>query len=521
MTTSRKPLIVGVSVGIAALAGFFAWLAWFNGSVISRAFLTSGRGGIIFTVGIIAILAAVVLAIVAFQNGRKGAGWLAIITSFIIAFFIVLGWFRIGYDTDHKYAQDIKTTKDASLSYDDRTPYEVATASAAQNLESTNGELQNSKHLADEGDHGTWDALIVKRGNGQGYESIQTLDAPLYGQVGRNNVKFCKFDANAKLRLGGFFPHNNLNRAVLNKVPLNVTFYSDDAYGYCTDNTPYVAVPLQQVHGLYAPTWSAYGVAVYNGKTGQVAVYTTVKAVDRIPGPTYPITLSDSQRGGLSATGSYADHFFGRVGYNPSSSNADIQLRVSNSEKTAYVTPLNPKGSSKSIVGTVSVGSKFTGSNKRNPLMLNKLSDEKSFPSISAQEQQIQNNYSNLNGFANSNGGFEFFEVVPGKDGTWTASIGRNQTILYRATLKQENGALTISLYDANGDLIHGLNNTDGTDTNTGTDDGTGSGTATIPGDFSNMTTDQVQQLVQQGVAELAKRAGENSTPTATATPSK
>lgn len=507
MYESRTPYFIGGGIITALVLGFFGWLTWFNGSVAFRGFFTSGRSGVIFTFGVILIIILVIGAIIAGgYNGWVSFG-LGVAAAAVLAV-CIFGWVRLAYDTDHKYASDIKTTKNTTLSYDDRTPYEVADSSASQNMENTTGELQNIKHLADESDHGTWNSLVVRRGFAQGYESLQTLDAPLYGEVNRNSVNFCKFNPSAKLRLGGGLPRNNLDRAILFQVPLNVTFHQEDAYGYCKDKTPYVVVPLQQVHGIYAPTWDAYGVAVYNGKTGKINVLTDVKSIASIPGPTYPITLSQSQREGLSATGSFADHWTGRVGYEPSSDNTDIQLRLSDSDKTAYVTPLNPKGSSQSIVGTVSINSKFTGSGKRNPISLNALSNAKTLPSISAQEQLIQNSYSNLNGFANSNGGFKFFEVIPGKDGKWTASIGRNQSIIYRATIEQKGGNTVVSLYDADGNLIHGLKNVDGTDSNTGTHDGDNDSTITVPGNLDEMSTQQLQELGKQVLDELAQRAG-------------
>ena len=36
--------------------------------------------------------------------------------------------------------------------------------------------------------------------------------------------------------------------------------------------------------------------------------------------------------------------------------------------------------------------------------------------------------------------GLTVFEVVPGPDGTWVASIGKNQSILYRASIDPEGG---------------------------------------------------------------------------------
>jgi hypothetical protein len=502
--SSKLPVIVTI-VTLAVFVGFIAWLSWFNGSVIVRGLFTSGRGGWIFIIGFVLLLAAIIFALVSYDSKRVAQGTLAVVAAVGIFAVIIIGWVRIGYDTAKQYAVDINTSENAVNSYGARAPYEVAQASATRNLQDTRGDVQGTKSLADQSEHGTWNTLVVRRGFAQGYESLQTLDLPLYGTPSNSAVQLCKFDTDATLRLGGAFPHNNLSREILQQVPLNVTLMQQDAYGSCSDGTPYVIVPLKQVEGFYAPTWTSYGVAIYNGKTGDVSIYTKADDISKIHGPTYPLTLADQQRAALGATGGLWDYKFGRTGYEASSSNTEVQLRnVDSGTDTTYVTALTPKGASANIVGFVSVDAQFAKSMTRNKLELNKLSGDNTYDAISTQVDNIKTSYSNLTGWVT---GLEIFEVTPGENGSWVASIGKSQSVLYRAIISEVDGITFYELYDKDGNLIPdatsgGTTNTDGnTDSGTGTPIDLPAGT-----DLSSLTNDQLKQLGQEIVNEYAAR---------------
>jgi len=523
-SSSRSAGFVGGIFALAAVIGI-GWLFWWVwGPTVAHTFGASWRGGWLFLLGVVLVIGLALVATFIYEQS-PGLAVVAIIAALGITAVVITGWVRINYDTGHKYAEDIKKSSEI-VSYDQRVPYEVAQASASQNMKNVTGELQESKHLADAGEHGTWDALVIRRGWAQGYEAVQTLNAPLFGSVNDKDASFCKFNRDAQLRIGGGLPHNNLSKAALSKVPLNVNFDRSDVYAYCDGDTPLVVVPMKQVSGWYAPTWKAWGIVVYNGKTGALNAYNKVSDVEKFEGPTYPISLAAQQRDGLDSTGSFSDHWFKRVGYNASSDNPDAQLRVYDSTDSAYVTALNPKGSSQSIVGTVSVDSKFTGSGKRNPLELDTLGNSHTLPSINSQQQTIGNTYSNLNGFAVSpdKGGYEFYEIVPGKNGAWTASIGRNLSILYRATVEVKDGSTVVTLYDANGDKVDGLGNGSTDQSEGNTNDSDNGGTVTVPlpegaKSLSDLSDAQLQELGQNVIKELGKRANQTPEATASATP--
>ena len=502
---SSTGAVIGTIVTLVVLGGFFGWLSWFNGSVIVRGLFTSGRGAWIFVIGFVLLAVAVIVALVFHEMDRFIQVTLAVVVALAVLAAIITGWVRIGYDTATQYTADIETSENATNSYGPRSPFEVAQASATRNLQDTRGDVQGTKSLADQSDHGTWNTLVVRRGFAQGYESLQTLDLPLYGSPSNSQVELCKFDTDAKLRLGGFFPSNNLSREILQQVPLNVTLMPDDAYGYCDDGTPYVVAPLKQVEGFYAPTWNSYGVATYNGKTGDIEIFTDAKDVSEIPGPTYPISLADQQRAALGATGGLWDYKFGRVGYDASASNTEIQLRDAGegTTDTTYVTALAPKGASASIVGFVGVDAQFTESMTRNKLELNKLSGENTYDAISTQEDNIKTSYTNLTGWAT---GLEIFEITPGENGSWVASIGKSQAVLYRAIISEVDGSTVYELYDKEGNLVPDA--TSGSSPDAGDDEGT---PIDLPAgtDLSDLTDEQLQQLGQEIMDEYANRLAE------------
>jgi len=498
--TSKKSSvgkIVGLSVLAGLLIGFFIWLSWFNGAVIFRGLFTAGRGGWIFFIGIVLTLIAVTVSAISFTRKHFLLAALTFLTGVTILILLIMGWVRIGYDTDKQYVADLEVTKNQVDSYEPRAPYDVAVASASRNLQDTRGDVQATKSLADQSTNGTWNTLVVRRGFAQGYESLQTLDLPLYGSPSNSQVDLCKFDKRSELRLGGGFPHNNLDRAILNIAPLDVTFENDDVYGYCVDKTPYVVVPLKKVEGFYAPTWNVYGVALYNGKSGALKVYTQAKDIRKIPGPTYPISLAAQQSGALGATGDLWDYNYGRVGYDASQNNTEVQLRkAKDGRNTTYVTALCPKGASSSIVGFVGVDAHFQGQH-RNKLVLNKLSGSHTYDAISTQEDNIKTSYANLTGWAT---GLEIFEVTPGIDGSWVASIGKSQSVLYRAVISEVKGHTVYKLYDKDGNLIPDA--TSGDAPTEGTPVQLPAGT-----ELPTLSDEQLQQLGQEILKELGARA--------------
>jgi hypothetical protein len=453
---------------------------------------------IFIIVGLIALVAAMVLESV-------GAGVVTVIAALaIIGVGIVTP-----YNNARQYVASTNVVEEDVPSFDGRAPYRVASLSARSNLQDATGEAQATKSLAGEGDTGQWNTLVQKRGWFQGYESAQSIETPLYGSVKSKDVQLCEFNPNAKLRFGGSVPSNNLSRAILGSTPLNVNFSKSDVYSYCDGDTPKVVTPLKKISGFPFASWTAYGVAEYDGKTNQVTIYTDADDIAEIPGPVYPATLAEDTREGYKAVGGFLPYIQGQgsAGYEDTSddaedpnsgNNTEFSLRAEDGNDVFYVTPLTPRGNSVSITGLATVDNRTITSGERNPVTIYKLSGDEARKSNSSVADGIKTTYSWLPDWAS---GLEIFEIVPGADGTWTASIGRNQSVAYRATVDSDGTAV---LYDSSGNE---LTRTSGNDE--GNDEGETTDTPAAPADsdLTTLTPAQLRELAGRVLDELEQRA--------------
>lgn len=489
--------------GVAALGTIF----WFWGDQLLRFFFTYGRGDILFVVLILGFIGAVSAAAKFFYDDNRTFGWGSVLAAVLLIGTLIFLWFRVAYDNGRNYIDDAQTNETASNSYVERAPQQVAIASAARNLQETVGTVGITKSVADEGEFGLWNTIVTRPGIGVGYESVQAVDVPLYGTVPSSNVALCTFDyEEANHRLAGALPQNNLARLIYQNTPLSVGFDGADMYGYCAEDTPYVVVPLQQVHGFYAAEWTVYGVAQYNGSTGELRILTDVEDVADIPGPTYPMSMAERQRGAMKTDGSYDDWFFNRIGYETTAkdaedpngnNNSEFQLRKTDSADIAYVTPLTTRGESTTIVGTSEMDAKFTGQG-RNDLIISRFPEDATRAANSTVVDDLMTTYSNLTDWAT---GLEVFEIVPASDGNWVASIGKSQSVLYRAEIHADG---TFILTDADGNVIP--DNTRGGDATP--DSGT---PVAIPegADLSEFSNEELNELGKQILDELAERSVE------------
>ena len=389
-------------------------------------------------------------------------------------------------------------------SYSERAPYDLAVRTSDKSLMNITGDSQVTKSLADEGESGEWNTLVVERGVFKGYEAVQNMNLPLYGTSQNSNVKFCEFSETATLRDHGAMPHNNLSRAIFNKVPLNVGYEESDFYSYCNDaNEPVVVVPLKQIDGFFFPTWKAYGVAVYNGQSGVLDVVTDAGKILELPGPTYPASLAASQRNSLIANGTWWEMVGERVsGFVAASDNTEVNLRFADNSDTEYVTSLMPRGSSTSIVAVshVSASMKFPGA--YNPLIVAAFSPENVRPANSTLADDLKTRYSYMPDMANDTIGI--FEITSGKDGGWIASLGREQSVNYRAYISPAGDK--IELKDRNGTLIAQGSATGGTAAN-GESNGEEPSVTLTPTGVSTLSNDELNTLGKAVMEELAKRA--------------
>lgn len=501
MTSSEK---VGVGIVGGIVLAILGVLFWLWGMNVIHWFTTDFRE---FSAFWILFLAGVVIAIVCgilyTRDENNLFGGLAI-TSLILG---LLGGIAVGilvapYQMARGYYEASTTTvaNSQAPSYAERAPYEVATRTSTKSLMDITGTSQTTKSLADAGTSGEWNTLITAKGVFKGYEAVQNLNLPLYGTSQNSNVKFCKFSESASLRDHGAVPSNNLSRAVFFKVPLNVTYDEGDLYSYCnSSDEPVVVIPLKQIDGFMFPTWKAYGVATYNGKSGVLDVFTDSAKISEIPGPVYPLSLAASQRDSLVASGSWSDMVIAQSsGYNAASNNTEVGLRRVDSKDTDYVTSLVPRGSSTSIVAVSHVSANTMVPGQLNKLTVEAFPTDHYRPANSTLIDDLKSRYSYMPDIVNDTIGV--FEITSGKDGGWVASLGREQSVNYRAYISPAGDK--IELRDRNNKLVA----QGSASTETADNGATQTKVDMVPTEVSKLSTDELNKLGKAVMDELAKR---------------
>lgn len=421
------------------------------------------------------------------------------------------------YNTQRQYVASVEIVDDEAPSFEPRAPFRVAVQSSRQNLQDITGEITRTRAVADLGETGEWNTLVNRRGPFLGYEAIQSVDVPLFGAVNPSrDVSICTFDEDAQLRFGGELPHNDLFRAFLWATPLDVTLDTNNVYSYCDGDTPIVVAPLHQVVGWYASYMVPYGVATYNGLTGDIDIITDDDEIAEIPGSTYPMNIAVAQRESTHALGSWWDMVINIAGFEDTSADAgdpngenrsEFQIRFSpeTSEEVGFVSPLTPRGDSTSIVALGVLNASTFENGELAPYIIYEYSRGSIREANSTVERTLRSDYANLGDWA---AGAQVFEILPGADGAWYASIGQNQTVSYRATIRA-NGEVT--LFDRFGQEVQKTN------IDLGEEGGeppvspptTPSEPGTLPSDLSRLTAEELRQLGEAVLEELSRRSVE------------
>lgn len=405
---------------------------------------------------IVIIPALIALAVAFFLATNETYGWATLAGIFGIGWLIVGGTF-IHFQQESKMADSlvVEKTSPNELDFRDRAPFDVATATSSRTLGDTTGDATGSlKAIPTAGKNGEYTTSVVRRGFAKGYESTQTLTPPLFGASTSKDVRFCEFDEDNELRFGGALFNNNLKRAIIHKTGPGIQVDQDDAFVVCDKKTPIVYAPVTTQKGFAVTNRVPAGVVTYNGKTGELNYEKNYKGTL----PVYPNTVATQQRESLTASGSFFDWVFNRAGWETTEADANdpngvnrADFSMSNPDGTThhYVTPLTPRGDSTSIVALSTVDGSNMKNKTLNPIQVYKYESGESRQANSSIAARITGDV--LGGYKAQ--GLSVFEIVPSSDGNWVASIGKDQSILYRALIK-EDGTITLSdkAEDAQGD---------------------------------------------------------------------
>ncbi|MGO4956781.1 hypothetical protein ACTQ49_05835 [Luteococcus sp. Sow4_B9] len=476
------------------LAGGFAW----NGLGV-----ITGLDAMIHpypTTGLTALaLTALVLAGIVSSRNKKLLSALATLTVLLailaIAYPLVFGHYARAKAYSHIAAKDATTVS----SYQDRAPWLVANNLAARDQGDNVGSLGRVAYVPDAEQKGTSRYATIITGRSavgmQGYQSIREFNLPAVGPLGSGMSSSCLVPSEMGLRLGSFWPHRSLDRAIHNKSPFS-HYDEADAYGYCDGSKPVVVVPLTRWSGLLVPTKVPAGAAVYS-PDGLRILSGEELAKEKIEGPTMPASLSRDRREGLRGTGTYADWWSKRSGYDATDKDEDDANAGNTGEFTLvtvdgamrHVTPLTPRGSSQTIVATLTGPAQQDGTEQDHEMTIETKAKQQATSTL---ENTIRSASvdSDPEWATRWSAGMRVYEIVPAKDGHWAASIGMGQTVNYRADISPE-GAVTVSRTDR-----------------PKTTDTPESTTVQTNKPLSEMTEAELVQVIKQATDELAKRAG-------------
>lgn len=408
-----------------------------------------------------------------------------------------------GYQKAREYHASTALRTDGVPALSERAPFQVAEAQARPNLGDVSGEIVDTSYLPDSG---TFATVVARPGWLTGYQVALDQQVPL---TGRGTGTTCQFDRERAVdRDGGWFGHNLARE--LHGERRWVSYDAQDLYAYCDGDAPVVVLPLKRQNGFFTVTQESAGVALYDGRTGELRIVDDEEGLAKVPGPTYPISLAARQRESLTAPGGYWDYRAGRTGYEDTSSddadvnagnNTEFALAVSAGKAPVYVTPLTGRGSATAIAAVSLVSGRQDGAG-RNRLTAHRLNDP--WVSTSAIAARVKADYQDLPNWQN----LRLFEVAPTGTTTWVATLGNDQNVLYRVTGTGDlSGATPTCLTRADGTKVRCGSVADRAGNGPGTQFGPGQpGAGGVPGDLAGLSDAELAEVQRRVSEEVGRR---------------
>ncbi|ACL41898.1 hypothetical protein Achl_3947 (plasmid) [Pseudarthrobacter chlorophenolicus A6] len=412
----------------------------------------------------------------------------------------------IGYGNARSYAQltayaaTVHESNDPMPTLKERAPFLVAERQASSNLSGINGQISATDYLADSNRYST---LVDRKGMGNpGYAAIINQSIALTGQA---SGKPCLFDEqNASQRMDGFFG-NSLTRAIAAKDSLLIAT-KDDAWGYCDGDVPKIVVPVTKLNGWFSPVHVPAGVAIYDGKTGNVELRDEVKAGE-LPGPAIALSYVHRVNESMATRGGdWWSMIMGQSGLtdevkdsnDPNKDNPSaFSLAYKDEPGSVYASPFTSRASSRSIEDIALLESGHVKAGESPSVTLYHLETPRQ--SNAATADKIKADYSDLNGWAT---GLQVMEVIPVSHDEWAASIGLNQNVSYRVLVKTDGS----SCLTKDGETLRCIDK-DGKTVGTSTDPGKEpASTTAVPGEIGALSNEQLAQLQDAVTKEVLKR---------------
>lgn len=491
---SARPILSSGIAAIVLLAADFAW----NGPKLIQILdtIVHAHGWAICW----ALLLAAVCGALAWFASRRGSRWPNVVAAALAALGVVgiAAYAMTGqrYAVEHTYASQVATVEQAP-SFEDRAPWVVADALASRDQGDAVGDRGAVSRVPGAGDEGAsrYTSIVTGRATffTERYASVLELSVPMSGQA-EGSTSACQFEPTADRRYGSLWPWMSLDRAVRSADPF-LHFDADDRYGYCQDGAPVIVQPLWRWDGFWVSTRVPAGAAVYSA-SGELRILSADQLVaEGVDGPTMPRSITSDIRSSLGAIGSFEDWIAGRGGWDgtekdgedANAGNASEFTLVGVGGEVSAATPLTPRGSSQSITALYIAPAQQglpSAAGHSGPVVATGLG----LPATSSIENTIRS--ASVAGDPEWStrwaAGMTVYEIVPGKDGHWVASIGLGQIVNYRADIAPD-GSVSVQRTDGQG---------------------ASAPTATAEGGkpLSEMTERELVDLIQQAADELERR---------------
>jgi hypothetical protein len=404
------------------------------------------------------------------------------------------------YNTSLEYASTVHDTTDPMPALKERAPFLVAERQASSNLAGINGQISATDYLADSNHYAT---LVERKGMGNpGYAAIINQTIALTGQA---TGKPCLFDERASQRMDGFFG-NSLTRAIAAKDSMLIA-KKDDAWGYCDGDTPKIVVPVTKLNGWINPVHVPAGVAIYDGKTGNVEIRDEVKPGD-LPGPAVALSYVQRVNDSLATrNGDWWSMVQNQSGItdelkddnDPNKDNSSaFSLAYKNEPGSVYASPFTSRASSRSIEHIALLESGHVKAGTSPLVNLYQLKTPRQ--SNSATADKVKADYSDVAWSS----GLTVQEIIPVAHDTWAASIGLNQNVVYRVLVKDDGSSClikdgkTLRCINAEGQTVGAAQD--------GQPAAVEATTAGAPGQVGTLSNDDLAKLQSAVTAEVLKR---------------
>lgn len=423
-------IITGISsIFLIALTVFFI-----NEALTIARLANFFQGGAFILIPLFVTFVAAIFIFVGYEFERGVVVIISILAVLLGLTWSVIALVKHNYNVSSYYTSAIEEVTGATPTYNERAAFNVAEAQAPGSLGEVRGSIEDTSYIPD---NDLFNSLVARPGWLQGYAAIISQEVDLTGQ---SKATSCEFSIDASAKIDGKFSHS-LERKIAQQK-LRAIVNDNDAYGYCDGDTPLVIVPLTKYEGWFPAVKVPAGVAVYNGSTGDLNLYSSSEEIS-LQGPTFPLSLAATIRNSTAALGSFWDYRANRVGYtdtshdegDPNSGNvSEFALKEQDGKDSSYVTPLTARGRATSIAALGEMQANAFEEGVIPAYTIYKFKEPRK-PN-SAVSDRLLSDYGDLPEWAS---GMEIFEITPVSDSEWVASLGREQNVNYRVRIQSDS----------------------------------------------------------------------------------